>query len=392
MRLIVATSAYPTHADESINAGVFVRDLVAELMRQGDSVHVLTPDKGEVITGSPAPVHTFRWGGSERVLTRLNPRRPGDLLRLSRIMIQGGVVLRRLIAQTQVDAVLAMWAVPAGYWASGQRRPYAVWVLGSDIWSMSRYPLGKTLVRRVLQRAGHIFSDGLQLAEDARRIAGRSCEFLPSCRRLPVAATLPARLPEDRIHFVFIGRWDRVKGIDLLLDAMEIVAQHMPHVHLHIFGAGPLAAAIQRRVERRDLQRCVTLNGPADPMTTVAYLKACDALVIPSRIESIPVIYSDALQCGCPVVSTNVGDLGRLIREQGTGLVCLPEDPADLAQAMHTMAREGRRSREQYASALSAAAGAFSTARSAERCRDVLAGLAGVARAGRIAEGPKDKV
>lgn len=375
MRLIVATSSYPTRTDEAVNAGVFVRDIVAELIAQGHSVHVLTPEKGEPVTESPAPVHTFRWGGTEKVLTRLDPRRPSDILRLGRAMLGGRLALRRLIAEAQADAVLAMWAVPAGFWASGLNRPYVVWVLGSDIWGAGKYPLGRSIVRGVLLRAGHIFSDGLKLGEDVKRLTGRASEFLPSCRQLPVQNTPPAWLSRDRAQFLFIGRWDRVKGVDTLLDAMDILSGRMPQAHLHLFGGGPLEAEIQRRAGQGRLRECVTVHGYADPVTAAAYLKACDALVISSRIESIPLVYSDALQCGCPVVSTDVGDLGQLIRRQGTGVVCSSNSPDELAEAMGRIAADRPGLRARYAEALSRAAAMFNPGRSAARCAEVLADL-----------------
>ncbi|MBL7184375.1 MAG: glycosyltransferase [Anaerolineae bacterium] len=63
-------------------------------------------------------------------------------------------------------------------------------------------------------------------------------------------------------------------------------------------------------------------------------MKACDALVIPSHIESIPILFSDAMQVGIPVVATDVGDLGQLVRQYGVGVVVDPEDPEALAGAM----------------------------------------------------------
>ncbi len=375
MRLILATSSYPARIDEAINAGVFVRDVAAQLAKQGHRVHILTPNKGAPVTGSPVPVRTFEWGGSEKVLTRLSPRRPADLARLARLMRGGRSALRQLIAETQAEAVLAMWAIPAGYWAAGAGRPYAVWVLGSDIWGAGRYPLGKTIVRQTLQRAGHVFGNSLYLVDGVKRLAGRDCEFLAAGRRLPVAEVSPADLPPGRPQFVFIGRWDRAKGVDVLLEAMGIVSARLPEAHLHLFGGGPLEAAIRSRAGQGRLRESVTVYGFADPVTAVAYCKACDALIIPSRIESIPVIYSDALQCGSPVVSTDVGDLGRLIREQGTGLVCPPEDPAALAEALCALVAGGPDARARYAEALSRAAAMFDPGRSAARCAEVLARL-----------------
>ncbi len=372
MRLLVATSSYPTRADEAINAGVFVRDIVAQLVTQGHDVHVLTPAKGVPVTGSPAPVRTFEWGGSEKVLTRLNPRRPIDLMRLARLMLGGRAAMRQFAKDIQADAIIAMWAIPAGFWATAVQRPYVVWVLGSDIWSVRRYPLGQAVVRHVLMSARYVFGNSYYLVDGVKQLAKREAEFLAAGRHLPVAQTPAARLDSSRPQFVFVGRWDRAKGVDVLLEAMGLVLERLPQAYLHVFGGGPLEADIRAQASQGRLRTNVAVNGFADPATVVAYCKACDALIIPSRIESVPVIYSDALQCGCPVVSTEVGDLGRLVREQHTGVVCPPENPAALADAICQFATEGPTARSTYAPKLAAAAEMFDPARSAARCVEVL--------------------
>jgi len=50
-------------------------------------------------------------------------------------------------------------------------------------------------------------------------------------------------------------------------------------------------------------------------------------------------VISEALQIGRPVIATDVGDCGRLIREFGVGLVVPREDPAALARALHEFER-----------------------------------------------------
>ncbi len=372
MRLILATSSYPTSAAEAINAGVFVRDIAAQLVEQKHIVYVFTPAKGQPITGSPAPVHTFEWGGSEKVLTRLNPRHPRELLRLGRLMLKGRLELRRLAAEVNAEAVVAMWAIPAGFWALGARLPYVVWVLGSDVWGIGRYPLGRTIVSRVLAQAGHVFGNSLYLLDGVKQLTGREAEFLAAGRVLPVDTTPAASLPDQHPQYVFIGRWDRAKGIDVLLDAMELVNRRLPQARLHLFGGGPLEGEIKARARQSPLRECVTVYGFADPATVVAYLKAADALVVSSRIESMPVLYSDALQCGCPVVATDVGDLGRLVQQQQTGLVCAPEDASALATAMCQVQPAWR---QLYAVSLQQAVAMFDPARSAARCAAVLAGM-----------------
>jgi glycosyltransferase involved in cell wall biosynthesis len=86
----------------------------------------------------------------------------------------------------------------------------------------------------------------------------------------------------------------------------------------------------------------VTIGGYADDATAVSYLSACDCVVIPSRMESIPVILSDALQMGKPLIVSDVGDMGELLRRIPAGIVVSPNDSKALCRAMFEMDKQDR--------------------------------------------------
>src|SRR6185437_7158624 len=52
-----------------------------------------------------------------------------------------------------------------------------------------------------------------------------------------------------------------------------------------------------------------------------AAIVCADWVLIPSRIESIPVVFSDAVKLGRPVVAMPVGDLERLLLQTGAGII-----------------------------------------------------------------------
>jgi glycosyltransferase involved in cell wall biosynthesis len=56
--------------------------------------------------------------------------------------------------------------------------------------------------------------------------------------------------------------------------------------------------------------------------------------MLPSRIESIPVIFSDAAKVGTPLVSTPIGDLPRLYEEYQFGILASDVTPAALCAAI----------------------------------------------------------
>ena len=97
-------------------------------------------------------------------------------------------------------------------------------------------------------------------------------------------------------------------------------------------------------ISKYGLENCITVHGYADIDTAVSYLKTCDALIIPSRFESIPIIFSDAIKCGIPIVATEVGDLGALVRKYNIGEVVQPNSPRMLAEGIQHVLRKDRSS------------------------------------------------
>ena len=73
-----------------------------------------------------------------------------------------------------------------------------------------------------------------------------------------------------------------------------------------------------------------------------ALYAACDCVVIPSRSESIPIVLSEALQAGKPLIVTDVGDMGSIVREHHLGEVVPSEDPPSLARAMQRFIADPR--------------------------------------------------
>jgi glycosyltransferase involved in cell wall biosynthesis len=101
-----------------------------------------------------------------------------------------------------------------------------------------------------------------------------------------------------------------------------------------MFGIGPLKSSLIRFVEEHRLEDCVVVNDGIHAAELVGELSRSAYLVIPSRIESIPVIFSDALQAGLPVIALPVGDLPLLISESDCGILATDCSPEALARAI----------------------------------------------------------
>jgi glycosyltransferase involved in cell wall biosynthesis len=272
-------------------------------------------------------------------LVATNLLSPIELWRTLQLIVDWESLLQRTVHEQSIDVCLALWAVPAGYLAWRLRArtgvPFAVWTLGSDINTFARYPLMRSLIRRILRGARWRFADGIELAARTKRVGGLDCEFLPTARTLGPPDEV-ADLP-GRVRFLFIGRLERVKGIDVLISAMALL-KDVEAIHLYVRGDGSLEAELASQIRSEGLEHMVTMipRGPASRLA--AYMKACDCLVIPSRRESIPVVFSEAVQMGIPMLVTNTGDMGTLAREHGLMDPVPTEDVEALAKAMRAFA------------------------------------------------------
>jgi glycosyltransferase involved in cell wall biosynthesis len=374
MRIGIVTSSYPVSPSDTVNAGVFVRDLAHTLAGFGHEVHVLTPRKyGRAELSERVSVSFIPWLGGEKDLTSASMRNPLTLIRYGSLVLSGVWRVGRYARARRLDALLAMWAIPSGLfsWAAWRRHgiPYGVWALGSDIWARDKYPFGNAIVRRVLKEAKFRFADGVQLARDVEQLSALPCTFVPSVRQLPAQPDQHSglSLPPGGPHFLFIGRYERNKGPDVLIEAMRLLLDGGQRAHLHMFGVGSLETHLRKRAQGYEDR--IHLAGYADLGTVVGCMRACDWLVIPSRIESIPLIFVDALQMRLPVIATEVGDLGELVRRFGVGKVIPPADPRALAAAMREAIAQPRAA---FANVWEAALGTFNLHASARRAEEAL--------------------
>jgi glycosyltransferase involved in cell wall biosynthesis len=334
---VIVTSSFPIRKDGSEAAGAFVADL-AERLAGHMPVRVVAPGISSGREFWCEGVEVFRYAAPEKPLSTLKPWRLRDLLWIVRVWLGGMSATRKAVSGNPFE-VLALWALPCGEWArraTKKRGGYAVWMLGSDIWSLGRIPVLKSMLARVVRDAKSAWADGYQLAVDARLIEDRHIGFLPSTRAIgETNVEVPSIRPPYRL--LYLGRWHPNKGIDLLLDALEMLDDSdwskIECVEIH--GGGPLVAMVKARVAGLAKRNRPVLFGTflAKQEAEAAVARA-DWLLIPSRIESIPVVFSDAVKMRRPVVTMPVGDLPRLIEEFDCGVLASSVDAPAFTRAI----------------------------------------------------------
>jgi len=342
MNICLITSSFPAHSDDLVQAP-FLIPFLRGLQQRGHRVFVFTPDrKGKKETFlEGVGVRWFPWMGSEKPLVHLNPYRPLDGLRIGSLFLAGRKELLPFIAESKIDVCLALWVLPSGAFAYHAHRrngiPYSVWALGSDIYRYGENPLLHGMMKRIIRGATGVFADGFDLSKKVEERFGRKCVFLATTRPLVTDGEGSVPLPRQSHRFLFVGRLERVKGIDVLLQAMVLLRDEESDVHLTVIGSGSMEEWARGFVDSKKLGEHVSLAGNVSDHSLALHYKACDCVVIPSRSESIPLVFSEALRFNKKLIVTDVGDMGLLGRRYGVAGVVPPEDPVALKEMMKRM-------------------------------------------------------
>ena len=141
---------------------------------------------------------------------------------------------------------------------------------------------------------------------------------------------LPISLNSDANTFVFIGELRKLKGLEVLLQAVSKLRSHY-NISMLIAGSGPDADFLQRRITELRLEGCITLSPPIYPATHAFAQGKC--VIMPSLAESFPYVALEAAAAKVPLLATNVGGIPEIFGPYASNLLP-PGNPDALAQAM----------------------------------------------------------
>lgn len=134
-------------------------------------------------------------------------------------------------------------------------------------------------------------------------------------------------LPYNRREgFLYVGRLEKIKGVDLLLKAwakMEASEKRKGEVppHLTLCGTGPLEDDLKKYAENKGL-RSVTFLGQCTHEKVQQLMGTVRALLFPSIwYEGMPMTILEAFSVVTPVISTDTGNAAALVKETGAGTV-----------------------------------------------------------------------
>lgn len=184
----------------------------------------------------------------------------------------------------------------------------------------SKYATVVTVVDAVKQQL-------MQLGVDERQI-NVIYNGVDATQWTPLPSTTPL---ETSYELLYVGRLAPEKGIDDLIDAVALLKQQIPDVYLNIVGEGSERAALEKRVQEKQLTDVISFAGFQNDIRP--WMQHAHVCILPSRRrETFGIIIAEALASEKPVVVTRMGGVPEVVGD--CGWIVEPNHPKQLAAAL----------------------------------------------------------
>jgi len=214
-----------------------------------------------------------------------------------------------------------------------------------------------------LERAFSRFTDAVILVSDADLRSARKFRLAPAAKMAVIKNGVDFPAPSAVLDMIekrrdiglgpsdvlvgTVARLHRQKGLIHLVRAAEKIVRESPGVKIIVVGGGPLAAALQKEIDEKNLGGSVFLLG--ERKDARAILSLLDVFVLPSLWEGLPYALVEAASLEKPIVASDIDGVREVIRDGETGLLVPPAHPGALASAVlrllsdnHLAAKLGR--------------------------------------------------
>ncbi|MHC4564238.1 MAG: glycosyltransferase [Planctomycetota bacterium] len=141
-------------------------------------------------------------------------------------------------------------------------------------------------------------------------------------------------VPEKVPVFVTVGRVNRRKGWDLLVEAFRHLLTRRPEAHLYFVGDGEDRPKVESRLRELGLAERAHITGYLDRRQIAAYLNAANVFVLASYFEGWPTVMVEALATGKAIVSTSVSAAAESIDNGRNGYIVHGRDARVFCDAM----------------------------------------------------------
>jgi len=133
----------------------------------------------------------------------------------------------------------------------------------------------------------------------------------------------------------FVGRLDRQKGVDILLESARLLSTYQLDFFIWVVGGGAEHNSLKQKVRASNLENKIFFWGVRNDIPAI--LRASDVFVLPSRYEGMPMVILEAMASHLPIIATDVGDNSYIIENEATGFIVKINDYDNLSKKLRIL-------------------------------------------------------
>jgi glycosyltransferase involved in cell wall biosynthesis len=252
--------------------------------------------------------------------------------------------VRRLVRELRPDLLHSLHLTSYGYLAglSGVH-PNIASVWGRDVMAVaSSMPWYTFLTRYALSKADHVTATGPRLAEATLRYApsAKPVTVVPYGIDLERFRLRDARPAGDTLVVGAVARLSPEKGLDVLLDAVGMLAKNGTDLRVVLAGDGRERGKLERQAVKLGIADRVEFRGDTPHSRVPDVLAELDIFAMPSREEGFGVAALEASAMQVPVVASDTHGIPDAVQHERTGLLVPPNDATAFDEAIDRLAKD----------------------------------------------------
>jgi glycosyltransferase involved in cell wall biosynthesis len=140
------------------------------------------------------------------------------------------------------------------------------------------------------------------------------------------------RLPSDCILAGSVGRLHEIKGHQYFVNAAAELVKKYRNIYFTIAGDGAERESLFSKINESGLSDRFFLLGTRTDIQNI--LSSIDIFVLPSLSEGTSLALLEAMSYGLPIVATNVGNNGKLVKNEKNGFLIAPQSPGEISRSI----------------------------------------------------------
>ena len=186
------------------------------------------------------------------------------------------------------------------------------------------------------------------LVERAKSFGRSDVSLIPN--GIPLQAIIHACEAVAKVpsRILFVGRLERVKGVDVLLASLAELKVKSEKWEARIVGDGSQREALEDLAKQLGIADRVTFAGFVSVPAVYDEFAAAEIFVGLSRSEALGNVFLEAQAAGCAVIAARVGGIPDVVTDGETGILIAPDDPVSAANVLGSLLKD-RAAREKLA-------------------------------------------